>query len=112
MSDVESTGQPVAGPVTGPAAVDSTAEPAARTEAEPAAPEDAQQLRQEIEQTREQLGETAKQLAAKADVKSRGRDQAAALAGRVTTTKARCSGGPLRGGATAAGYTDRCGGWS
>jgi Protein of unknown function (DUF3618) len=45
--------------------------------------DDVQELRQGIEQTREQLGETVEQLVAKADVKARARDQAAALAGRV-----------------------------
>jgi lysozyme family protein len=47
-------------------------------------PDDAQQLREEIERTRERLGETVEQLAAKADVKSRARAEAAGLADQVT----------------------------
>lgn len=55
-------------------------------QARPAAPDDAQRLQAEIERTREQLGETVEQLAAKADMKSRARAKAAALAGRVKNT--------------------------
>jgi hypothetical protein len=40
-------------------------------------------LRKQIEQTRGHLGETVEQLMAKADVKARARDQAAALAGQL-----------------------------
>jgi hypothetical protein len=54
-----------------------------------AAPDDPQQLRQEIERTREQLGKTVEQLAAKADVKSRGQAKAAEVFGRVKATAGR-----------------------
>ena len=47
------------------------------------------QLRQEIERTREQLGKTVEQLAAKADVKSRGQAKAAEVFGRVKATAGR-----------------------
>ena len=50
------------------------------------APEDPAQVRDEIERTRQQLGETVERLAAKADVKSRARAEAGALAGRVAHT--------------------------
>jgi hypothetical protein len=46
-------------------------------------PDDVQELQQEIEQTRARLGETVEQLVAKTDLKARGRDKAAELAGRV-----------------------------
>ena len=47
------------------------------------ASDDPERIRQEIERTRQQLGETVEQLAAKADVKSRARAEAAVLAGRL-----------------------------
>ena len=46
-------------------------------------PDDVQELQQEIDQAREQLGETVEQLVAKTDVKTRTRDKATELAGRV-----------------------------
>jgi hypothetical protein len=49
----------------------------------PAVPDDAQRIRAEIEQTREHLGATVEQLAARVDVKSRARAEAAELAGRA-----------------------------
>jgi hypothetical protein len=45
--------------------------------------DDAQQLRQEIERTREHLGATVEQLAARLDVKSRARAEAAELSARL-----------------------------
>jgi Protein of unknown function (DUF3618) len=51
--------------------------------AAPAAPADAQQLRAQIARTRENLGEAVEQLAAKMDVKSRARAEAAQLIDRV-----------------------------
>ena len=54
----------------------------------PAVPADAQRLRAEIERTREDLGATVEQLAAKLDVKSRARVEAAELAGRIKGTGA------------------------
>ena len=67
------------------------AEPAADRETVPkgAVADDEQELRQEIERTREQLGETVEQLAAKTDVKARGRAKTADLAGQVKATAAR-----------------------
>lgn len=50
---------------------------------------DAQHLREEIEQTRQQLGLTVEQLAAKVDVKSRARVEAAQVARRVKSATAR-----------------------
>ncbi len=47
------------------------------------ADDDAQQLREEIELTREHLGATVEQLAAKLDVKSRARAEAAELTARL-----------------------------
>ncbi len=47
------------------------------------ASDDAQQLREEIERTREHLGETVEQLAARLDVKSRARAEAAELSARL-----------------------------
>ena len=49
----------------------------------PAMPDEAQQIRAEIERTREHLGATVEQLAARVDVKSRARAQAAQLAGQA-----------------------------
>jgi hypothetical protein len=43
-------------------------------------------IRQEIERTRQQLGETVDRLAAKADVKSRARAEAAVLTGRLKSS--------------------------
>ncbi|HWG60785.1 MAG TPA: DUF3618 domain-containing protein [Streptosporangiaceae bacterium] len=51
-------------------------------------PDDADELRQDIERTRDRLGETVEELAAKADVKSRAKAQAAELAGRLQTKAA------------------------
>ena len=45
--------------------------------------DDAEQIREEIERTREHLGATVEQLAAKLDVKTRARAEAAELAGRL-----------------------------
>jgi hypothetical protein len=45
--------------------------------------DDAQQLREEIERTREHLGATVEQLAARLDVKSRARAEAAELSARL-----------------------------
>jgi Protein of unknown function (DUF3618) len=50
------------------------------------ASDDAERIRQEIERTRQQLGETVERLAAKADVKSRARAEAAVLAGRLKSS--------------------------
>ena len=61
--------------------------------------DEAQQLREEIELTRERLGAAVGQLAARADVKSRARAQAAELAGRVKTAAAKArqaAPGPAR----------------
>jgi ABC-type hemin transport system substrate-binding protein len=58
--------------------------------------DDVQQLRREIELTRERLGATVEQLAAKADLKSRARAQAAELAGRVKTAAAKARPGTAR----------------
>ena len=43
----------------------------------------AEELQQEIEQTRQQLGQTVDELAAKTDVKARGRAKATEVSGRV-----------------------------
>lgn len=51
----------------------------------PAGPDDPQRIRAEIERTREHLGATVEQLAARMDIKSRARAQAAQLAGRART---------------------------
>lgn len=74
----------------------SPSEDTAGNEAGSTAPrDDAQHLREEIEQTRQQLGQTVEQLAAKVDVKSRARAQAAQLATRVKGTTARAQD-PIR----------------
>jgi hypothetical protein len=54
--------------------------------------DDAQQLREDIERTREHLGAAVEQLAAKVDVKSRARAQAADMVGRMKSAGAKAKG--------------------
>lgn len=82
---------------------DSLSEETAGNGAGPAAPDDAEHLRAEIAATRQRLGETVEQLAAKVDVKSRARAQAAQLAGRVKGTAGQASGTVRKAAAQGAG---------
>ena len=60
------------------------------------ASDDPERIRQEIERTRQQLGETVERLAAKADVKSRARAEAAAIAGRLKSSGRSTAGSARR----------------
>lgn len=79
-----------------------TPEPAPLTGTIAVPGDDPEQLQQEIERTRERLGETLQQLAARADVKTRAREKAAEMSGRLKTTTAQARQNAVARGASTA----------